>query len=87
MQTNKNLYNSLFIVNYISSTLFSIFTIWLGVVFDKPWAISFVYSDNSGIDLGTKITFAFYLSLIATITFISLTILFYRKIKSLNKNN
>lgn len=86
MSTNKNLLNSLFIVNYISSILFLIFTLYIRMSFPNVWRIvrSIGYDGELTIDYKVII---YYLCVLMTVILISLTVYSYRKLKRLNKDS
>lgn len=79
MYTNKTLINSLFIVNYISSVLMFIFTASLRFYYAHTWEDTGFYRFGNCIAI-------FYISIILTIFFISMTIHYYRKLKKMDNN-
>ncbi len=78
MYTNKNLYSTLFKLNYISSILFLIFTLALRFFFSRTSADKGFYFGGRGVGV-------LYISIILTISFIFLTIRFYKKLKKADK--
>lgn len=74
MFKNKNFYNTLFIVNYISSILMIIFTASIKFYYANTWADNGFYFHDKGVGV-------FYFSIIFTIFLISMTIYYYTKLK------
>ena len=86
MYKNKNLYNTLFIVNYISSTLFLIFTLYIRMSFPNVWKVVRTIGDNGELTIDYKVII-YYLCVLMTVILISLTVYSYRKLKRLNKDS
>lgn len=79
MSTNKTLINSLFIANYISSVLMFIFTGSIRLYYAQTWSDTGFYRFDDCIAI-------FYISILLTIIFISMTIHYYRKLKKFDDN-